>query len=464
MSVDGEVKSQYLSGHLRPVESETTFFDLEVRGKIPDELNGRYLRIGPNPVGDIDPANYHWFLGDGMVHGIRLSGGRASWYRNRFVRSTHVSKSLGEEPAPGQRHAGMDTVNTSLMAVAGKTYALVEAGARPVELDYELNTVCHADFGGGLPNGFTAHPKYDPVTKETHGVCYFWALGHLQHVVINCDGVVTRVDPVELESPVVGGPMVHDTALTTNFVVILDLPVVFDLSIIERGGNFPYGWSESYGARVGLKPRNSAGPTRWFEVDPMYIFHTLGAWEEGDASDPDAVVMVYSELARVFSQDELGPSEGDGRLCSLRFDLRSGRVAHTVHSEKGSEFPRIDDRMIGRRPELGVTVGLPLFGEGVRSNSIFTHAIDERGDISTSEFLSGPNHLAGEMCVVGRCDGLGGSSWLMGFVYDIEADSTEFRIYDSGDPSEPVASVRTPRRVPMGFHGSFIADDLVAPS
>ena len=47
------------------------------------ELDGRLLRIGPNPVVDPDPATYHWFTGDGMVHGLWLRDGKASTYRNR---------------------------------------------------------------------------------------------------------------------------------------------------------------------------------------------------------------------------------------------------------------------------------------------------------------------------------------------------------------------------------------------
>ncbi|WP_263053883.1 carotenoid oxygenase family protein, partial [Mycobacterium ulcerans] len=35
-------------------------------------------------------ATYHWFTGDGMVHGVALRDGRASWYRNRWVRSMPV--------------------------------------------------------------------------------------------------------------------------------------------------------------------------------------------------------------------------------------------------------------------------------------------------------------------------------------------------------------------------------------
>ena len=76
----------FLEGAFAPVEEETTAFDLPVTGRLPAELTGRYLRNGPNQLG-LDDPNYHWFLGPGMVHGVRLRDGRAEWYRNRWVRS-----------------------------------------------------------------------------------------------------------------------------------------------------------------------------------------------------------------------------------------------------------------------------------------------------------------------------------------------------------------------------------------
>jgi carotenoid cleavage dioxygenase len=53
----------YLSGNYAPVHTEVTALDLEVTGTIPDYLDGRYLRIGPNPLDDPDPRRYHVFLG-----------------------------------------------------------------------------------------------------------------------------------------------------------------------------------------------------------------------------------------------------------------------------------------------------------------------------------------------------------------------------------------------------------------
>lgn len=87
--------NRYLEGVFAPVPREYTLTDLPVTGAIPDHLDGRYLRNGPNPVGELDPALYHWFSGDGMVHGVRLRDGRAEWYRNRWVRGPVTSVALG---------------------------------------------------------------------------------------------------------------------------------------------------------------------------------------------------------------------------------------------------------------------------------------------------------------------------------------------------------------------------------
>jgi carotenoid cleavage dioxygenase len=95
-----------------------------------------------------------------MVHGIRLRDGIAEWYRNRWVRSADVACALGEEPRPGPVHDGMDFApNTNVIGHAGRTFAIVEAGALPYELTDELDTIGACDFDGTLTGGYTAHPK-----------------------------------------------------------------------------------------------------------------------------------------------------------------------------------------------------------------------------------------------------------------------------------------------------------------
>ena len=152
---------RFLEGSFAPVNEEITVFDLPVTGQLPAGLSGRYLRNGPNPLG-LDDPDYHWFLGAGMVHGVRLRDGRAEWYRNRWVRSKAVAAAHHDQWPAGPVHENMDfAANTCIISHGGKTLATVEAGPLPYELTGELDTVGPCDFGGTLPGGFAAHTKLD---------------------------------------------------------------------------------------------------------------------------------------------------------------------------------------------------------------------------------------------------------------------------------------------------------------
>ena len=128
----------YLAGNFGPVTEEITSTTLEVLGEIPKDLRGRYLRNGANPLGPVDTSKHHWFGGQGMVHGVRLDGGKADWYRNRRVRTANMVETLGEDLA-GRTLGGAN--NTHVIGHAGRTWALVEASSPPVELGYKLNTI-----------------------------------------------------------------------------------------------------------------------------------------------------------------------------------------------------------------------------------------------------------------------------------------------------------------------------------
>ena len=81
-----------LPWHLRnnwaPVLDERTDLTSASRARFPPELTGTYVRTGPNPASG---KSDHWFFGDGMLHGVRLAGGKAEWYRNRFVQTPNIS-------------------------------------------------------------------------------------------------------------------------------------------------------------------------------------------------------------------------------------------------------------------------------------------------------------------------------------------------------------------------------------
>jgi carotenoid cleavage dioxygenase len=195
----------YLDGHFAPVATELTATDLEVRGAVPPGLAGRYIRTGPNPFA-ARADTYHWFAGDGMVHGVDLRGGRARWYRNRWVRSPEASAHHGESPVPheaGGWYPGSG--NTNVFAHAGRILAVTE-GSLPYELTGDLDTVATRNFGGPLPAGINAHPKFDPYTGEMHVMSYGFDDPALRYHVIDSSGELVSTVDVDLPAPV----MLHD--------------------------------------------------------------------------------------------------------------------------------------------------------------------------------------------------------------------------------------------------------------
>lgn len=64
----------YLQGNFAPMREEITADNLKVVGPLPADLDGMFVRNGPNP--QFPPQhNYHMFDGDGMLHGVRIRDG-----------------------------------------------------------------------------------------------------------------------------------------------------------------------------------------------------------------------------------------------------------------------------------------------------------------------------------------------------------------------------------------------------
>src|SRR5262245_61407794 len=286
-----------------------------------------------------------------MVHGVALRGGRAAWYRSRFVRDDEVVAAKGWPPVSGPQRAealGGGIANTNVISHAGKTLAIVEGGNLPVELDRDLETIGRTDFAGTLPRGFSAHPKRDPDTGELHAAVYGVDADEIQYVVVGTDGRVRKT----VEVPVLGSPMVHDCALTPHYFVLLDLPVVYDTSD-DRSGLRAYRWRPEYGARVGLLPRDGgAGDVIWREVSPCYVFHPLNAFEDADGR----VVIDVVRHPQMFASERYRSTEGPPTLDRWVVDPRGGPVKEEHLEARPQAFPTHDERMVRNPHRYGYAI------------------------------------------------------------------------------------------------------------
>jgi carotenoid cleavage dioxygenase len=441
----------HLRGSYAPVADEVEAFDLPVHGRIPEALNGTFVRNGPNPKRGRSP---HWFAGDGMLHGVRLRDGRADWYRNRWVRTRSLEGAQRRDPNTGEADLTVGVANTHIVRHAGRIFAL-EEGSLPNEISPELETIGPCDFRGKLRTPFTAHPHVCPDTGEMHFFGYeLINAPFVTYHVLDRDGTLVHSQPIE-----VGGPtMVHDFAISRNHAIFLDLPVVFDLETAMTGG-MPFVWRPDYGARIGVlhrdRARHGAEP-KWFDVSLCYVFHIMNAWDDG----PDGRY-VWLDGGRHESMWARGNDTFEPSLMHRwRFDLHTGQVKEEPLDDIDHAFPRIDDRRCGLANRFGWAVA-PV-DPADRRHDAATGLVkyDLQSGVRTTHSF-GPTSVSGEpVFVPAHPDAGEDEGYLVTFTHDVATEASSFVVLDAADMSSaPLAVVPLPQRVPRGFHGSWFADE-----
>jgi carotenoid cleavage dioxygenase len=225
-------ENPFLKGIYAPIATEITADDLTVIGEIPKDLDGAYLRNGPNPV--FQPGGrYHWFDGDGMVHGIEFHEGKAT-YRNRWIRTEGFTAELDakrtiwpglmDRPDPNvPRGAGSDgwlkdSANTDLVFHNGYALALWYQCGLPYKLDPRtLETLGVERFGGKLDRAVSAHAKVDPVSGELLFFDYATTPPYMTYNVVSARGELTNHEPIDLP----GSRLPHDMAFTEHYSLLM---------------------------------------------------------------------------------------------------------------------------------------------------------------------------------------------------------------------------------------------------
>ena len=412
-------KNYYLQGNYAPVKNLISETGLKVTGQIPKDLSGLFVRNGPNPMGAVNEKKHHWFLGEGMLHGIRLDSGNALWYKNKLVDGNESN------------------ANTSVISHGGKIYAIVEAGGYPVEIDQDLNSLNTKPFYGNSNEGFTAHPKIDPDTNEMHAMCYDYAnnFDTVNYVVIDQNGSHKKTQSIPFESR----SMMHECAITKNYMLVFDLSVVFDLYKLGRG-YFPFSWDDNHQSRIGLLSRNGdSNEVKWFEIDRTYFFHTFNAHEDANGN----VIVTAAAYGRLFDTDWNGPfTESPPQLTKWELNTKSGQATSTRLDDRSVEFPRINPKLVGKLNQYAYALASsnlkePDFNEVVKYD--FKNDTSEVYEYGFGKFGAEPVFVAAEGA---KSEDEG---YLLSLVYNQETDKSDLIILYAKEPkSGPLATVHLP--------------------
>ena len=434
----------HLIGNWAPVKEEITEHNLEIKGEVPRDLNGLFVRNGMNPVSGYSD---HWFFGNGMLHGIYLEDGKAS-YKNRYVKTPYYENDLNVISSFGDLSAS--PANTHIVNHAGKLLALEETSL-PWELNRDLETIGVEDYKGKLNTAMTAHPRVCPETGEMLFFAYsMMGEPYLYYHRVSKQGELVQTEAIEIPRPV----MMHDWNITRNYVVFMDLPIVSDMDLAVSTGS-PFGFKPECGARLGVMPRDgNNSDVRWFDIDPCFVFHSFNSFEEGNK-----IILYVSRQQEAMVggfKDIYGGEKTVARLWRWIIDLENGRVSEEQLDDGACDFPRVNDNRIGLHSEYGYCMQIKTDVESLTfGENLFKYHLESG---KRTDHHLGSNVAGGEPVFAPKPGSTKeDQGWILSLVHDRNTRKSKLVIVDAeAFDQEPVAEVMIPQRVPYGAHGSWI--------
>eukprot|EP00931_Biecheleriopsis_adriatica_P054420 TRINITY_DN32016_c0_g1_i1.p1 TRINITY_DN32016_c0_g1~~TRINITY_DN32016_c0_g1_i1.p1 ORF type:complete len:564 (+),score=82.81 TRINITY_DN32016_c0_g1_i1:191-1693(+) len=444
-----------LMGNMEPVSEEVEGPLTTVHGQLPKNLDGFFIRTGPNPAtSQYGNPKYHEFEGDGMLHAVEVATGTGR-YMNRFVRTSRQSLEK-EKGRPLKQHEKMasdgsyfGTANTALVYHAKQLLALYEVDRPYVISVPKLETLGQLTCEEALPRSVTAHPKVCPDTGELIYFGYAMMEPKVNYGVLDKNGKLL----CSFELPTQGGKpvMMHDMAITQKFSVLLEFPLYFDMARAMQG-KMPYVHDVASPSRFGIMPRHakSADEIRWFTGKTAMSFHIANAWETGDM-----IRLIGCPQAKFsFDYGESTPS----LLHEWVFDLSTGSTSERqLDGETHVEFPVINQSKVGKQSRY---IWAAVFaGPGMPFHSICGCVKYDlmTGKRTRHDFMAG--RWGGECVFAPTTDGTQeDDGYLLTYTYNPQDSTTELYVVDARTmDANPVAILKTPQRVPFGFHATWLS-------
>lgn len=494
LTKEKSAKSVFLQGHYAAQRKEVIEHDATVTGIIPAELRGLFVNVCPNPL-YLPIGGYHIFEGDGALTAVRIHDNGASFaftqletekilQERRNGRSNVVSfmamngvsglalahlaalrRWLVPSVAPSLANTNIDIHGRNVFAMCENDMPYILG---PSHDGATLQCKRHVKVKGY--NGpFTAHPSPHP-NGCLYSVSYI--MQNSDHdaavVVLDENADLVRVVPINLGRR----PMIHDTAITQRYVVILDFPLLLTSKDIINSAKPVIRLHQDQPSRIGLMPVDATDQSEiiWFEAPSTYAFHVVCAYDIDNGIVLYACTKAQFDLVDAFKWT-------DGNITRYEVDVFKGTIEWRTEplnvakafgvARAFIDFPIVNAPGCGAAPTyvFGSTFAESQDGQisiiGIVKYNLRTQQVE--GAIQF-ESDGHPALGLGEAGFVlrpslEREDG----AYLLNYVRD-EKNNSSLNIYDSiSMDNTPIARVHAPEgfHIPSGFHSQFFTEQML---
>jgi carotenoid cleavage dioxygenase-like enzyme len=449
----------------------------EVEGKVPTDLKGAFYRTGPDAQFPMRPGNIP-FDGEGHVSQFRFENGNVH-YKSRFVRNERyvAQEKAGKILFPMYRNPYLDdpsvkgksrgTHNTHIIHHNNMLLALKE-DSPPAAMD--LNTLETLDpvyrFNGQLESAtFTAHPKLDSKTGNLVAFGYE-ARGHgttdVNVFEYTPDG--KKVWDCWVKVPYVG--MLHDFAVTENYVVLYVIPMMMDEEQMKKGG-IHWSWWPGEPTYFGYFRRGGDGKDiRFIKGPERSATHVMGAFDDGKRVYVDVEMSQSNPFPFMPFHDgsRWDPVKGASYITRLSAELSKKTPKaydiETLYPDLTGALPRQDDRYNTAHYRYG-WLSCGFTENGQRGQGIARFDLQNR---SYKLWKAPQGFNLSEVCFAPRsATAPEGSGYVMAVgTWAQEGNRADLVILDAERVEEgPVATVRMPTRIAGQVHGWFVPEAAI---
>ncbi len=438
---------------------------VDIEGVIPQEISGRYLKVGPGTKDIFNRSLNHFFDGDAYLCSLFFDQTNPQ-IKTQFlntpqrIQEQSAGKMLFHEfgtEAPTKKFGRKNQPNINVLPW-DESYLMLSEGGHPARINKtSLEFEGYHNFEGSLPDdvSFSAHPKMDPKTGE------IFAFGI--HQGLSRALKVFRLDPEtkkvkELYSLNQNHVfMIHDMAITSDYLVFLIPPVTFklsDLILKKEPLASAVRFNPKMGSRLIILDRQGKKKPIEIELPSYMVFHHAGAFSDGK------VLKIYSMLAQDGSilasisnwHSDMDPNTQLPSLHEVIVDLNQMKVTSITPLIKDCDFPIMSSLDLHLPPQFVYLAGMRRKADPFAFNEIIKYDLEKKSEISYQM----PNHqVCSEPCFISKPHGaFEDDGYLLYQGLDEKRDETFFDILDARSLNR-IGRLWCGHYIPLGFHGMY---------